>query len=84
MSVLRIKQKLPLKTFCGIRFNTSGKVTFGKIFHYSALTHTFREDAFEVFFKYDSEQIARCLEGFLVEQETIQGMEIEFLTEAPR
>lgn len=84
ISALRIKQKLPMKTFCWGNFNTSGKVTFGKVFYYSTLENSFKEETFTVFFKYDTEQITWLLQDFLIDNGFSGGIEIDLLTEAPR
>ncbi len=56
-SVLRIKQKLPLKIYIGANFNTSGKVTFGKISQYSNVDNSFKEHNLNTFFKHQCEDI---------------------------
>jgi len=84
VSALRIKQKLPIKTFCWVNFNTSGKITFRTVFHYSSVENVFKEDKFAVFFKYDVERITLFLQNFLTENGFSGWMEIDFLAETPR
>ncbi len=83
VSVLRLKQKLPMKTFCGVKFNTSGKVTFGTIFVYDILNNSFKESPFRSISKYDVENISAFLENFLQWNNYVWWFEIDFLTEAP-
>lgn len=45
---------------------------------------TFQKDDFSAFFKYDSEKIKDFLKNFLKEHGFSGGLEIDFLTEAPR
>ena len=84
VSALRIKQKLPIKTFCWVNFNTSEKITFRTVFHYSSVENTFKEDKFAVFFKHDIERITLFLQNFLTENGFSGWMEIDFLAETPR
>ncbi|MFA6090357.1 MAG: hypothetical protein WC774_01115 [Candidatus Gracilibacteria bacterium] len=84
ISALRIKQKLPMKTFCAANLNSSSKITFGSIFHYSSKEDNFKEDNFDIFFKHDTERISLFLQDFLVKNGFSGGMEIDFLSEAPR
>lgn len=84
ISALRIKQKLPIKTYYGANFNTSGKVTFGKISQYSSVENAFKQDEFNIFSKDDLEKMTDFLQDFLRTNGASQGIEIDILTEAPR
>lgn len=83
VSVLRIKQKLPLKTFCGINRNNSGKVTFRTLYVYDIFLHDFREKSFSESFHDSTENVALFLEEYLQEHDFLWGVEIDFLSEAP-
>ncbi len=83
ISSLRIKQKLPLKTFCGVNMNTSGKAKFGIVSYYSTFEKTFKEEEFPVFFKYDTEKITKFIQDFLIQNEYSGGIDIDFLIETP-
>ncbi len=65
VSVLRIKQKLPMKTYCGANFNTSGKVTFRSIFVYDIVHRDFKQERFLTSFKYNVDKISIFLQDFL-------------------
>ncbi len=82
MSALRIKQKVPLKTYAGICLNTTGKVTFWKILDYSVTENAFKEDNLGGFFKSNLDKTSQFLEGFLVENGYTGGIEMDFLYEA--
>lgn len=84
ISALRIKQKLPTKTYCWANTNASGKVTFHTVYHYSIFKDAFDEDLFTVFSKYDTERLAQFIQDFLLENGFSGGMEIDFLAEAPK
>ena len=84
ISALRIKQKLPIKTFCAVNFNTSWEVKFWKIFHYSIVENEFKEDNVSIFFKNDTARISLFLKDFLVKNGCSSGIDIDFLSEAPR
>lgn len=83
VSALRIKQKLPVKTYCGINFNTSGKITFWKTFTYSIIEHIFEEDELSSFFQHDTNQITQFLQNFLTKNGYIGWLEIDILFETP-
>ncbi len=83
VSVLRIKQKLPLKTFCGICPNNSGKITFRTLYVYDILLDTFREKSFAESFQHPIENLTLFLENYLHEQGFVWGIEFDFLSEAP-
>ncbi len=72
-----------MKTFCGVRFNTSGKVTFRTIFVYSILENTFKEVAHNPLFLSEIDAVIRCLQEFLTKNNYIGGIEIDFLSETP-
>ncbi|MBC7503417.1 hypothetical protein H7169_00395 [Candidatus Gracilibacteria bacterium] len=82
VSVLRIKQKLPLKTFIGANFNNSGKVTFGEIIQYSIVDNIFKRDSLNTFFKQYLKDIVFFIENFLSKNNISQGIDIDFLAEA--
>lgn len=85
VSVIRIKQKLPLKTYCGVSFNASKKVTFRTVTHYSSLKDSFEKDDFEsVFKKARTERVSKALETYLAQNGNPIGMDISLLTEAPK
>ncbi len=83
VSVLRIKQKLPLKTFCGVCPNNSGKITFRTLYVYDILLHTFREKSFSESFQDSLDNLALFLERYLHDQGFVWGIEFDFLSEAP-
>ncbi len=83
VSVLRLKQKLPMKTYCGVRFNTSWKVTFRTIFVYSILENTFKEVAHNPLFLSEIDAVIVCLQEFLTKNNYMGGIEIDFLSETP-
>jgi hypothetical protein len=84
VSVLRIKQKLPLKTFCAANWNTSGKVWFHTILEFSRNQNTFKKNRFDSTFKSDINKISHFLEDFLRKHDIPEGIDIDFLTEAPQ
>lgn len=84
VNTLRIKQKLPTKTYCGVNFNNSGKITFRSLHHYSIIDNIFKEDPFNILFKHDTKKMIQFLQYYLVENNFSKGIEIDFLTEAPR
>ncbi len=83
VSALRIKQKLPVKTFCGVNFNTSGKVTFWQMWTYSILENSFEESELNTFFKQNADQVSGFIKNFLYQHGYHGGIEIDFLFEAP-
>jgi hypothetical protein len=83
MSVLRIKQKLPLKIFCGVNHNNSGKVTFAKMSSYSILEDVFVDNDIHSFFRHDIDEITGFLGDFLSRHGYTRGVEISILFETP-
>lgn len=83
ISVLRMKQKLPIKTFCGANFNTSGSITFWTMFSYSAIENSFKEVELNTFFKQDIDKITWFLQDFLKKNNSSLWVEIDFLSEVP-
>lgn len=82
-SVLRIKQKIPLKSYIGVNFKTSWAVTFGTIFTYDILSDTFRKNPFKTVFQHDISSVISCLEAYFLEKKFTSGISIDFLSEAP-
>ncbi len=82
-SVLRIKQKIPLKSYIGVNFNTSWAVTFGTIFTYDILSGTFRKNPFKTVFQHDISSVIACLETYFLGKGFTSGISIDFLSEAP-
>lgn len=83
VSILRLKQKLPLKNFSWIRFNTSWRVTFRSIYVYSILENTFHEARIDSIFS-TTDHLSIYLERYLIDHwYTNPGIEIDFLAEAP-
>ncbi len=83
VSVLRMKQKLPMKTYCWVNFNTSGMVTFRSIFVYDIVHRTFKQERFLTSFKYNVDKMSVFLQDFLRGQNFSGWVEIDFLTETP-
>lgn len=83
ISVLRLKQKLPMKTFIWVNYTTSSRVTFRTIFVYSIGEGSFEEVPFGKFFPERMEHISAFLEDFLKLHGYSSGIEISFLTETP-
>jgi hypothetical protein len=83
-SALRIKQKIPLKTFLGANLNDSGKVTFGTFSFFSSAENGFNTRDCEAVFRNEIPKISEILEEFLVAGGYSGGMEIDFISEAPR
>lgn len=83
VSILRLKQKLPLKTYCWVRFNSSWRITFRSIYVYSILEDTFNEVWFDSIFSTRT-CIEKFLEEILREQCWVSsGIEIDIIAEAP-
>ena len=82
-SALRIKQKLPVKIFCGVNFNNSGKVTFGKMLSYMIIDNVFIENNVNTFFKHDIDEVSGFLENFLHQHGYHLWLDISLLFETP-
>ncbi len=83
VSTVRVKQKLPLKTFCGVNFNDSGKVTFRTLFVYDIQENHFKKKDFQEVFRHDIDPLILFLEESLQESGYHRWVEIDFLSEAP-
>jgi hypothetical protein len=83
VSALRIKQKLPLKTFCGLNFNNSGKITFRTLFVYDIREDHFKKKNFQEVFRQDIDPLIILLEDFLAKNNFSKWVEFDFLSEAP-
>ncbi len=83
VSVLRIKQKLPLKIFCGANLNNSGKVTFTKMSSYSIIEDRYIDNEVYTFFRHDIDAITGFLERYLLEHGYTRWVEISLLFETP-
>lgn len=80
---LRIKQKLPVKNFCGAQVNNSWRITFNLLYHYSTREDTFEIDPIENFLKNEIERVSPFLESYLTLHGFEYGLEIDFLSEMP-
>ncbi len=83
VSVLRIKQKIPLKSYIGVNFNPSWRVTFGTILTYDILSDAFRKSPFTTVFQHDIQPLITYLETYFLERKFTSGVSIDFLSEAP-
>lgn len=82
VSILRLKQKLPLTNYSWVRFNTSWKVTFRSIYVYSILENAFHVVEFDSLFSTRT-RVTSFIESYLQEHNYTGGIEIDFLAEAP-
>lgn len=83
ISVLRIKQKLPMNIYCGANLNESGKVTFWTMVWYSASEGTLKTDALPAFSGDRTENTSLFLEDFLEKNNYTGWVSIDFLSEIP-
>lgn len=82
IGMLRIKQKLPIKMFCWANFNSSWKVTFGKISGYSTENNIFKKDELSTCFRQDIDNIISFLEDFLKKNNYFWWIGIDILSES--
>ena len=83
VSALRIKQKLPVKIYCGANYNNSGKITFGKMLSYTILDDVFIENSVNTFFTHDIDEVSGFLENFLLRHGCHLWVDISLLFETP-
>ncbi len=84
MNLLRIKQKVPTKTYCWIKLNSSWKVKFNKIFSFNVLEQVFEDLEYSKIYSQDSERIQDFIEQYLKDNWFNKWIEFNFLWENPR
>jgi len=80
----KIKQKVSTKTYCGIKLNKSGKITFKYIYEYDGLENRFITKKFDQYVP-ERERVMSHIENYLHFNFQKQiGAEISFICENPR
>ena len=83
VSALRIKQKIPLKNYCGVNINNSWKITFWFFENFSILEDTFHRCSVESLYKKNLSKVSIYIKDYLIQAWYIDGIEFDFLCEAP-